>query len=49
MPLYDEKVVQERLNSYEVPKQVVCLPAFIKTPSAKIDTLKNVALYLNSI
>jgi O-succinylbenzoic acid--CoA ligase len=49
MPLYDEKVVQERLNSYEVPKQVVCLPAFIKTPSAKIDTLKTVALYLNSI
>jgi O-succinylbenzoic acid--CoA ligase len=49
MPLFDEKAVQERLNSYEVPKQVVCLPSFIKTPSAKIDTLKTVALYLNSI
>mgnify|MGYP000346598232 CR=1 FL=1 len=49
MPLYDEKAVQERLNSYEVPKQVLCLPSFIKTPSAKIDTLKTVALYLNSI
>ena len=49
MPLYDEKSVQERLNSYEVPKQVVCLPSFIKTPTAKIDTLKTVALYLNSI
>jgi O-succinylbenzoic acid--CoA ligase len=49
MPIYDEKAVQERLNSYEVPKQLVCLPSFIKTPSAKIDTLKTVALYLNSI
>ncbi|MEY3956277.1 MAG: o-succinylbenzoate--CoA ligase, partial [Bacteroidota bacterium] len=49
MPLYNEETVQERLNSYEVPKQVVCLPSFIKTPSAKIDTLKTVALYLNSI
>ena len=49
MPLYDEKVVQDRLKTYEFPKQVVCLPTFIKTPSAKIDTLKTVALYLNSI
>jgi len=49
MPLYDENGVQDHLNSYEVPKQVVCLPSFIKTPSAKIDTLKTVALYLNSI
>jgi O-succinylbenzoic acid--CoA ligase len=49
VPVFEEKAIQERLNSYEVPKQVVCLPSFIKTPSAKIDTLKTVALYLNSI
>jgi O-succinylbenzoic acid--CoA ligase len=36
------------LVSYEVPKEIVCLPSFIKTASAKIDTLKTVALYLNS-
>jgi hypothetical protein len=49
MSACDEKVIQERLNTYEVPKQVVCLPSFIKTTSAKIDTLKTVALYLNTI
>jgi len=37
------------LVSHEVPKEIVCLPSFIKTASAKIDTLKIVALYLNSI
>lgn len=36
------------LVSHEVPKEIVCLPSFIKTASAKIDTLKTVALYLNS-
>ncbi len=49
MPDYDEKTIHALLNSYEVPKQVVCLPSFLKTPSAKIDTMKTVALYLNSI
>jgi O-succinylbenzoic acid--CoA ligase len=37
------------LVSHEVPKEIVCLPSFIKTPSAKIDTAKTVALYLNSL
>jgi O-succinylbenzoic acid--CoA ligase len=36
------------LASHEVPKEIVCLPSFIKTASAKIDTAKTVALYLNS-
>ena len=36
------------LVSHEVPKEIVCLPSFIKTASDKIDALKTVALYLNS-
>lgn len=37
------------LASYEIPKEIICLPTFIKTTSAKIDTAKTVALYLNSL
>jgi O-succinylbenzoic acid--CoA ligase len=37
------------LSSAEIPKEIICLPAFIKTASAKIDTSKTVALYLNSL
>lgn len=37
------------LNSAEIPKEIICLPSFIKTASAKIDTAKTVALYLNSL
>jgi O-succinylbenzoic acid--CoA ligase len=37
------------LAPYEIPKKIICLPAFIKTASAKIDTAKTVALYLNSL
>ena len=37
------------LSSAEIPKEIICLPAFIKTASAKIDTAKTVALYLNSL
>ena len=37
------------LVSHEKPKEIVCLPSFIKTASAKIDTAKTVALYLNSL
>ena len=39
----------ELLRSVEIPKEIICLPAFIKTTSAKIDTAKTVALYLNSL
>jgi len=42
-------VAEGVLASYEIPKEIICLPNFIKTPSAKIDTLKTVALYLNSL
>jgi len=41
--------VMELLSSVEVPKEIICLPTFIKTASAKIDTVKTVALYLNSL
>lgn len=37
------------LASYEIPKEIICLPTFINTTSAKIDTAKTVALYLNSL
>ena len=37
------------LSSSEIPKEIICLPSFIKTASAKIDTAKTVALYLNSL
>jgi O-succinylbenzoic acid--CoA ligase len=37
------------LSSAEIPKEIIYLPAFIKTASAKIDTAKTVALYLNSL
>ena len=37
------------LASYEIPKEIIWLPSFIKTKSAKIDTVKTVALYLNSL
>ena len=37
------------LSSAEIPKEIICLPSFIKTASAKIDTAKTVALYLNSL
>lgn len=37
------------LSSAEIPKEIICLPSFIKTASAKIDTVKTVALYLNSL
>jgi O-succinylbenzoic acid--CoA ligase len=43
------EVAEGVLASYEIPKEIICLPNFIKTPSAKIDTLKTVALYLNSL
>jgi O-succinylbenzoic acid--CoA ligase len=39
----------ELLSSAEIPKEIICLPTFIKTASAKIDTAKTVALYLNSL
>ena len=39
----------ELLSSAEIPKEIICLPSFIKTASAKIDTAKTVALYLNSL
>ncbi len=39
----------ELLSSAEIPKEFICLPSFIKTASAKIDTAKTVALYLNSL
>ncbi len=37
------------LSSAEIPKEIICLPSFIKTATAKIDTAKTVALYLNSL
>ncbi len=37
------------LSSAEIPKEIICLPSFNKTVSAKIDTAKTVALYLNSL
>jgi O-succinylbenzoic acid--CoA ligase len=39
----------ELLSSAEIPKEIICLPSFIKTASAKIDTAKTVALYLNTL
>ncbi|MFM1820201.1 MAG: o-succinylbenzoate--CoA ligase [Bacteroidota bacterium] len=39
----------ELLSSVEIPKEIIYLPSFIKTTSAKIDTVKTVALYLNSL
>ncbi len=39
----------ELFSSAEIPKEIICLPSFIKTASAKIDTAKTVALYLNSL
>ena len=42
-------VTEDLLASYEIPKEIICLPTFIKTASAKIDTAKTVALYLNSL
>lgn len=42
------KGVDQLLAFFEIPKEIVCLPSFIKTTSDKIDTLKTVALYLNS-
>ena len=39
----------ELLSSTEIPKEIICLSSFIKTTSAKIDTVKTVALYLNSL
>jgi O-succinylbenzoic acid--CoA ligase len=39
----------ELLSSAEIPKEIICHPAFIKTASAKIDTVKTVALYLNTL
>jgi O-succinylbenzoic acid--CoA ligase len=39
----------EILSSAEIPKEIIFLPSFIKTESAKIDTAKTVALYLNSL
>ncbi|MHA8093901.1 AMP-binding protein [Aquirufa lenticrescens] len=38
----------ELLSFAEIPKEIICLPSFIKTATAKIDTAKTVALYLNS-
>jgi O-succinylbenzoic acid--CoA ligase len=35
------------LSSYEIPKEIIFLPSFIKTATDKIDTAKTVALYLN--
>ena len=43
------EAVDRFLSSHEIPKEIVCLPFFIKTSSAKIDTVKTVALYLNSL
>jgi O-succinylbenzoic acid--CoA ligase len=42
-------VAEGVLASYEIPKEIICIPNFIKTASAKIDTAKTVALYLNSL
>ena len=42
-------VETELLSSAEIPKEIICLPSFIKTASAKIDTAKTVALYLNTL
>ena len=42
-------VTEDLLASHEIPKEIICLPSFIKTTSAKIDTAKTVALYLNSL
>lgn len=42
-------VTEDLLASHEIPKEIICLPTFIKTSSAKIDTAKTVALYLNSL
>ena len=42
-------VAEDLLASYEIPKEIICLPTFINTTSAKIDTAKTVALYLNSL
>ena len=40
---------KELLATFEIPKEIICLPSFINTTSAKIDTAKTVALYLNSL
>ena len=41
--------VRELLTPAEIPKEIISMPNFTKTSSAKIDTAKTVALYLNSL
>lgn len=47
--LWDETAIMAKLGSQERPKEIIYLPSFIKTASAKIDTSKTVTLYFNSI
>jgi hypothetical protein len=43
------EVHMDLMAPFEIPKEIILLPSFIKTASAKIDTAKTVALYLNSL